>query len=91
MYYAGFGLLSLILHLIINQEVLKKSGREDAPLSPVRYRQFLLSLTVYEEDPVIAFGIAEYRPGEDLSVTGIFERADDMMYADKRGLKQQAV
>ncbi len=35
MYYAGFGLLSLILHLIINQEVLKKSGREDAPLSPV--------------------------------------------------------
>ena len=56
-----------------------------------RFHKTIMTNIRKAEDPVIAFGIAEYRPGEDLSVTEIFERADDMMYADKRGLRQQAV
>lgn len=56
-----------------------------------RFHKTIMTNIRKAEGPVIAFGIAEYRPGEDLSVTEIFERADDMMYADKRGLKQQAV
>ena len=40
------------------------------------------------EGPVIAVGLAEYDPINDTSVTDTFERADQMMYDDKRELKQ---
>ncbi len=38
--------------------------------------------------PVIAAGMAEYEPDSDTNVTDIFERADHLMYEDKRELKQ---
>ena len=37
--------------------------------------------------PVIATGMSEYEPGADRSVSEVFDRADDLMYADKRRLK----
>ncbi|MCR5301971.1 MAG: diguanylate cyclase [Lachnospiraceae bacterium] len=47
MYYSGFGLLSLILHLIINNRILRQRG-SDIEVSYIRrYRQFLLIITVY--------------------------------------------
>ncbi|MCR5501917.1 MAG: diguanylate cyclase [Lachnospiraceae bacterium] len=46
MYYAAFGALSLILHLIINYDILKKKDKT-ASLSTVRYRQFLICISVY--------------------------------------------
>ena len=45
MYYASFGILSLILHLIINHDVLKK--RDDLPTYMIRYREFLLCILLY--------------------------------------------
>ena len=45
MYYASFVILSLILLLIINHEVLKK--QDGSALYTVRYREFLLSILVY--------------------------------------------
>ena len=39
------------------------------------------------EGPIIAVGVAEYDPAGDLDIDGIFERADKMMYEDKRELK----
>lgn len=36
---------------------------------------------------MIAVGMAEYDPGNDSNVTEIFDRADHMMYEDKRELK----
>lgn len=42
-----------------------------------------------EGAPVIAAGMSAYRPGKDLRVSEIFERADNLMYEDKRELKEQ--
>ncbi|MCR4807329.1 MAG: GGDEF domain-containing protein [Lachnospiraceae bacterium] len=39
------------------------------------------------EGPVAAMGMSEYRPDEDLSITDVFERADNLMYEDKKKLK----
>ena len=39
--------------------------------------------------PVVASGIAEYRPKEDCSVGDVFNRADSRMYEDKLRLKDQ--
>lgn len=39
------------------------------------------------EGPVIAVGLAEYDPSGDSDVTEIFDRADHLMYEDKRELK----
>ncbi len=47
MYYASFGVLALILHLIINREILKKQDVDNSPLSLLRYREFLLTVSVY--------------------------------------------
>ena len=41
------------------------------------------------EGPVVASGLAEYRPFEDQSVEEIFNRADGLMYEDKARLKEQ--
>lgn len=40
------------------------------------------------EGPISVVGIAEYDPAGDSNVDGIFERADNMMYEDKRELKR---
>ena len=40
------------------------------------------------EGPVIAAGMAEFKPGDDLNVTDVFDRADQLMYEDKRKLKK---
>ena len=38
---------------------------------------------------VVASGIAEYIPGTDLSVAGVFDRADALMYQNKAALKAE--
>ena len=40
------------------------------------------------EGPVLASGLAEYRPKEDHTVEDVFNRADNLMYADKTHLKE---
>ena len=47
MYYASFGILAVILHLIINYEVLKNGRKEPAQGPHFRYRQFLNALLVF--------------------------------------------
>ena len=42
------------------------------------------------DGPVIAAGLAEYEPDHDKDVNEIFDRADHMMYEDKRELKKHA-
>lgn len=37
--------------------------------------------------PVIAIGMSAYKPESDVSVSDIFERADNLMYENKRSLK----
>ena len=39
------------------------------------------------EDPVIAVGMSEFIPGRDVKVANVFERADAMMYENKKSLK----
>ena len=39
--------------------------------------------------PVVASGIAEYRPREDSAVSDVFNRADSRMYEDKLRLKEK--
>ncbi len=46
MYYSCIGILTLILHFIINHEVIKKR-KEPAPEATIRYRRYLLVLTLY--------------------------------------------
>ena len=45
MYYASVGALALILHLIINHEIMQKG--KDLPEHLKKYREFLLGVTVY--------------------------------------------
>ncbi len=48
MYYASFGILSLVLHLIIHIELLMKRVRKSSlPLAILRYRQFLIGVMFY--------------------------------------------
>ncbi len=47
MYYASFGILSLILHLIINHEVLRIKNTENVPAYKIKYREFLLCILFY--------------------------------------------
>ena len=47
MYYASFGVFSLIIHFIINYEIMKKPGETEDKAVRVRYRRFLFSLTLY--------------------------------------------
>ncbi len=42
------------------------------------------------EGPVIASGISEYDPGSDMKVSDVFNRADRMMYENKKSLKSGA-
>ncbi len=61
MVYASFGVLSLILHLIINHEILFKKKNDKTPLYTVRYRQFLLGITVYYVSDIIWGWLEELR------------------------------
>ena len=47
MYYSSFGLLALILHVIINWEILKKGRKNAQSLPELRYYQFLVSLILF--------------------------------------------
>ena len=73
MYYASFGALALVLHIIINFEVLKKPKDRELSLTAHRYRLFLLSLLVYYVSDII-WGIL-YEKGLLLLVY-----ADTMIY-----------
>ncbi len=39
----------------------------------------------------IAYGMSEYIPGRDLTVQDVFERADDLMYENKKRFKEQPI
>ena len=39
----------------------------------------------------IAAGLSEYRPGEDRSITAVFERADAVMYENKKRMKEAGI
>jgi len=47
MYYSSFGILAVILHLIINYEILRNGSREQPGTPRYRYRQFLNVLVVF--------------------------------------------
>ena len=47
MYYASFGILALILHIIINFSALKNIEKDKAPVPAIRYRLFLIAVMVY--------------------------------------------
>lgn len=47
MYYASFGMLSLMLHLIINHGILKKDDKAESHGGSSCYRHFLIILTLY--------------------------------------------
>ena len=47
MYYASIGVLSLIIHVIINFEALKKRNSHRVKLSQVRYRHFLYAVMLF--------------------------------------------
>ncbi len=47
MYYASFGILALILHIIINFSALKNIEKNKAPVPAIRYRLFLIAVMVY--------------------------------------------
>jgi GGDEF domain-containing protein len=40
---------------------------------------------------IVATGMAVYDPEKDDSVTSVFERADDLMYENKRNLKKKKI
>lgn len=47
MYYASFGMLALILHLIINYEAITKKRDEITSVPLLRYRHFLFAIMIY--------------------------------------------
>ncbi len=47
MYYASFGILAVILHLIINQDILRKGGKVPKNSSYYKYRLFLIAILMF--------------------------------------------
>jgi hypothetical protein len=47
MYYASFGILAVLLHIIINQRILRDHIDKTTQASYYRYRQFLISILVF--------------------------------------------
>ena len=47
MAYSSFSILALILHLIINYDILVKRRKEDLSVPALRYREYLLCISVY--------------------------------------------
>ena len=54
-----------------------------------RLRVKVFENLVQKNGPVVAIGVAAYDANTDRRVTDVFERADGMMYEDKRLLKEQ--
>ena len=52
-----------------------------------RLHKISLSNLNRHEGPVIAVGMAEYNPSDDSDINDVFNRADHVMYEDKRSLK----
>lgn len=52
-------------------------------------RRTVLSNLESHEGPVIAAGMTEYDPDKDSKIKDVFDRADHMMYANKRELKSR--
>ncbi len=73
MYYASAGVLALILHITINGRILKKDRSGQFPAANVRYRQFLIGVTVYYVIDVLWGLLYEFR-----NVPGIYP----FLYAD---------
>ncbi len=61
------------------------SAREDLMLN---LRETVMANAISAKGPVIASGMSEFDPNTDKSVSDVFERADNMMYEDKRKLKK---
>ena len=47
MYYSSFGILAVILHLILNYEILKTGRKNISSEARLKYRHFVLSLLVF--------------------------------------------
>ena len=47
MYYASIGIIALIVHVIINNEALKKVENTSANCVRLKYRQYLFALILY--------------------------------------------
>ena len=47
MFYSSFGIFALIVHAIINQSVLTAKKKSDGVTAKVRYKHFLLCMTVF--------------------------------------------
>ena len=62
------------------------AAREEL-ISRIRVKVF--ENLVKKDGPVIALGVGTYEPGVDMRISDVFERADCMMYEDKRELKGQ--
>ena len=73
MLYSSFGILALILHLIINHEILKKQSDESTPLFIMRYREFLQIVTLYYITDILWGFLADTR-------IVLFEYADTCLY-----------
>lgn len=54
-----------------------------------RFRYTIINNLSSEDKPIVAIGVADYIPGEDMSLSDVFERADNLMYEDKRNLKER--
>ena len=47
MYYASIGMLSLVIHVIINFSALTKRKRKDMKIEKRRYRHFLYGVLLF--------------------------------------------
>jgi diguanylate cyclase (GGDEF)-like protein len=55
-----------------------------------KFRHQVLKNLGASNKPVIAAGMAAFEPKSDKSISEVFDRADNMMYENKRELKEQA-
>ena len=90
----------LICEVFAHSPVFRVGGDEfvvfirgnDYPIKEELFRRFR-QLVERNKDipgkPVIASGISEYDPQTDKSISDVFNRADNMMYENKRVLKQE--
>ena len=64
----------------------EKDYEQRSPLFE-QLRSFVLRNRAIGDGPVVASGIASYQPGKDAKVSEVFDRADSMMYDNKKKLK----
>ena len=105
-HHAGDGLIKatyeLIKSVFVNSPVFRIGGDEFAVFvrgdDYVNREILLKNITDKVLDnlkrksgPVVAVGLSSYNPGKDTEVVEIFERADELMYKNKRELKGLAL